>query len=130
MRCECLIMLITLSAILAGCNQERQVEVLDTDQPWFLMQPTSGTDANGKRLVECIAPQFSPNEVMKNAQAEGWTYELVEDVEDENARPNSVIVNLHTPDGRRTIVYFRGRQYCEFAADALGYAVKQQGRYE
>ena len=66
---------------------------------------------------------------MKHAADQGWTYQVVEDKGSEPAQFLSLI--LHEPNGtKRSVLYFRGKKFCEFFLNGQGAKVRDVERYK
>jgi TPR repeat protein len=101
------------------------------EKPWYSFGDSGRRTTEGKAMVECVIPEFSPQETMESARKFGWNYTIVEDTEDQDEKPSALIITISMPEGEKNVRYFRGKKFCELVAARLhGYSVHSAERYE
>ncbi len=113
---------LALVVLLSGCKKDEDGDSLNPfeGQSWYSIEQTHHLDASGKNMVTCIQPEFGPTEIIEAALRDGVSFLVERDEPRDDGQIDLVRVTLQFDDGPAEIVYYNGKDHCDFQAKMRG----------
>jgi hypothetical protein len=117
---------LVLVVLLAGCKAQQEDSASENPfegQPWYAIEQTDQLDASGSHKVACQRPEFGPTELIEAALRDGVSFLVERDEARDDGQIDLVRITLEFDDGPVEIVYYNGKEHCDFQAKMRGLEV-------